>query len=122
MSDVRIRMMTVDDVVLGLRLSRQAGWNQTEADWQRLLSFEPKGCFVAELDGCAVGTTTTCVLGRVAWIAMVLVDQDARGKGVSTQLLRHAVDYLQGRRIPTIPRILFTWVFPIAASSGERSG
>jgi len=52
MKTVQIRTMTTNDLALGLRLSRQAGWNQTGADWVRLLYFEPEGCFVAELDGC----------------------------------------------------------------------
>ena len=102
MKTVQIRTMTIGDVPLGLRLSRQAGWNQTEADWLRFLQFEPDGCFVAELAGCAVGTTTTCVLGQVAWIAMVLVEIDARGQGIGTRLLRHALDYLDARRVPTV--------------------
>ena len=74
MKAIHIRAMKNEDRELGLRLSRQARWNQTEADWLRLLHFEADGCFVAELDGFAVGTTTTCVLGQVAWIAMVLAD------------------------------------------------
>jgi len=102
MKTVRIRTMTTDDLALGLRLSRQAGWNQTEADWLRLMYFEPEGCFVAELDGAAVGTTTTCVLGHVAWIAMVLVDENHRRRGVGTHLLRHALDHLDSRQVPTI--------------------
>jgi GNAT superfamily N-acetyltransferase len=94
--------MTVNDLPLGLRLSRQAGWNQIEADWLRLLYFEPAGCFVAEIDGSGVGTTTTCVLGEVAWIAMVLVDQEHRRKGIGTHLLKHALDYLDSRSVPTV--------------------
>ena len=54
MMTIQIRKMTTDDLTLGLRLSRQAGWNQTEADWSRLMYFEPEGCFVAELDGSNV--------------------------------------------------------------------
>jgi GNAT superfamily N-acetyltransferase len=102
MKTIRIRTMTTDDLALGLRLSRQAGWNQNEADWLRFLYFEPDGCFTAELDELAVGTTTTCLLGHVAWIAMVLVDVDARSKGVGTQLLRYALDYLDDRQVSTI--------------------
>jgi GNAT superfamily N-acetyltransferase len=102
MKSVHIRTMTTDDLALGLALSRQAGWNQTAADWLRLMYFEPEGCFVAELDGSAVGTTTTCVLGRVAWIAMVLVDENHRRRGVGTHLLGHALDHLDDRQVPTI--------------------
>jgi len=99
---VHIRTMTTKDLELGLSLSRQAGWNQTEADWLRLMYFEPEGCFVAELDGSAVGTTTTCVLDHVAWIAMVLVDENHRRRGIGTHLLRHALDHLDRRHVSTI--------------------
>jgi len=94
--------MTIDDLRLGLRLSRQAGWNQTESDWLRFMNTESEGCFVAELNGCSVGTTTTCIFENVAWIAMVLVDKDARGQGVGTKLLRHSLDYLDGLKIRTV--------------------
>ena len=94
--------MTIDDLRLGLRLSRQAGWNQTESDWLRFMNLEPEGCFVAELNGCSVGTTTTCIFEKVAWIAMVIVDKNARGQGVGTKLLKHSLDYLDGRKVKTI--------------------
>lgn len=94
--------MTIDDLRLGLRLSRQAGWNQTESDWLRFMNMEPEGCFVAELNGCPVGTTTTCIFDKVAWIAMVLVDTESRGQGVGTKLLKHSLDYLDGRKVKTV--------------------
>jgi GNAT superfamily N-acetyltransferase len=94
---VHIRPLTAADLPLGLHLSRQAGWNQTEADWRRALALEPDGCFVAELDGTPVGTTTLCLFGPVAWVAMVLVDASWRGRGVGRALLEHALAYLEGR-------------------------
>jgi GNAT superfamily N-acetyltransferase len=94
--------MTAADVPLGMRLKAQAGWNQTEADWRRALRLGAGGCFVAELDGAAVGTTTTCVFGPVAWVAMVLVDEAARGRGVGTALTRHALRYLDGRGVRSV--------------------
>ena len=99
---IEIRLMTIDDLKLGLRLTKQAGWNQTESDWLRFMNMEPTGCFVAELNGPSVGTTTTCVLGQVAWIAMVLVDVNARGRGVGTALLKHALNYLDERKVKTV--------------------
>ncbi|MFC1604302.1 GNAT family N-acetyltransferase [Planctomycetota bacterium] len=99
---IDIRLMTIDDLRLGLRLSRQAGWNQIESDWLRFMNTEPEGCFVAELDGCPVGTTTTCIFDNVAWIAMVLVDKKAQGQGVGTKLLKYSLDYLDGRKVKTI--------------------
>jgi len=96
---IEIRLMTIDDLQLGMRLTQQAGWNQTESDWLRFMKLEPQGCFVAELDGYPVGTTTTCIFSQVAWIAMVLVGINARGKGVGTTLLKHAIEFLQRREV-----------------------
>jgi len=99
---IEIRLMTIDDLQLGLRLSRQAGWNQTESDWLRFMNLEPEGCFVADLNGCSVGTTTTCIFGPIAWIAMVLVDKNARGQGIGTRLLKHSLDYLNVGKVKTV--------------------
>ena len=99
---IQIRQMTIDDVPLGLKLTRQAGWNQTESDLHRFLKLEPEGCFVAEFGGRSVGTTTTCILGHVAWVAMVLVDVDARSKGIGTELLKHSLNYLDKRNVKTV--------------------
>lgn len=99
---IQLRQMTIGDVSLGMRLKNQAGWNQIEADWRRFLALEPDGCFVAELDGKPVATTTTCVFDSVAWIAMVLVDEPARHQGIATRLVDHAVRYLEGRGVETV--------------------
>jgi GNAT superfamily N-acetyltransferase len=99
---IRIRPMSSADIPLGMRLKAEAGWNQTEADWCRFLWLQPDGCFVAELDGAEVGTTTTCIFGSVAWVAMVLVDQAVRGRGIGMALMRHALAFLDGRGVPTV--------------------
>ena len=99
---LHIRPMTDADLTLGLRLSEQAHWNQTEADWQRLLDLQPDGGFVAEWDGMPVGTTMTTIFGPVAWVSMVLVEETARGQGIGTALVRHALEFLDLRGIPTI--------------------
>jgi GNAT superfamily N-acetyltransferase len=99
---IHIRAMAAQDIELGLRLKDQAGWNQTEADWHRFLDLEPKGCFVAEWDGRPVATTTTCLLGTVGWIAMVLVDESTRNRGIGTRLVEHAVTELLTRGARTI--------------------
>ena len=65
---LRVRGMSAADVPLGLQLTGQAGWNQTEADWRRFLDLQPDGCFVAELDGAAAGTAAAFVFGPVAWV------------------------------------------------------
>lgn len=97
-----LRPMTSHDVDLGMRLKAQAGWNQIPADWRRFLELEPGGCFVAEWEGRPVATTTTCVFGQVAWIAMVLVDEPFRHRGIATRLVQRALEYLDGRSVATV--------------------
>ncbi|MHB9024979.1 MAG: GNAT family N-acetyltransferase [Armatimonadota bacterium] len=99
---ISIRTMTPADIPFGLRLKREANWNQVEGDWRRFLLLEPDGCFVAEWSGEPVGTLAVCILGPVAWVGMVLVDARMRGKGVGTALMRHALDYLDGLGVPTV--------------------
>ncbi len=99
---IHLRLMVPRDVPLGMRLKEQAGWNQTEADWQRCLMLQPDGCFVAERDGVAVGTVTTCIFGPIAWIAMVLVDAAVRGQGIGRTLLDHALAFLDSRDVSTV--------------------
>jgi predicted N-acetyltransferase YhbS len=99
---IRIRPMTRDDLALGMRLKTQAGWNQTEADWRRYLRLGGNGSFVAELDGAAVGTTVTFIFESVAWVAMVLVDEAVRGRGIGTALMQHALAFLDGRGVKSV--------------------
>jgi predicted N-acetyltransferase YhbS len=98
-----IRRLTPGDIPAGLRLSRAANWNQTAADWQRLLTWEPDGCFVLDVAGQTVGTvTTTCYGTALAWVGMVLVDADWRRQGFGRRLLLHALDRLAQRGVGTV--------------------
>src|SRR5206468_9315314 len=93
---ITVRSMRSDDLVLADRLREQAGWNQTLADWQRVLAWEPDGCFVAEQDERIVGTITTTIYGtELAWVGMMLVDQDSRRHGIGRRLLTYALDWLE---------------------------
>jgi len=99
---LNIRPMTDADLPFGLRLSDQAHWNQTDADWRRLLDMHSKGAWVAEWDGAPAGTTVTSRFGPVAWISMVLIDEAMRGQGIGTALAKHALAELDRARIPTV--------------------
>src|SRR6266480_4275307 len=99
---ISIRLMRASDVGLGLQLSGRAGWNQVAADWQRLLELQPDGCFVAEWNGRPVGTTMTCLFGPVAWVAMVLVEESLRGRGIGRALMRRALEFLDRQSVATV--------------------
>lgn len=96
-----IRAMTHNDIALGMRLKQQAGWNQVEADWRRFLAMPPGG-FVGLWNGEPAGTAVGLLMGRVGWVAMVLVDREFRGRGIGTQLTQHAVEQCQAAGASTV--------------------
>ena len=113
--------MTSADISAGMRLKDIAGWNQTKEDWERFLQAEPEGCFAAEWNGRVVGTVTTIVYeGRFAWIGMVLVDPQLRGKGIGTALLQKAIDHLDAKKVPCVKLDATPQGKPIYARLGFR--
>jgi ribosomal protein S18 acetylase RimI-like enzyme len=100
---IHLRLLTEADIPFGMTLKNLAGWNQLPADWKRLLSLEPAGCFLALCNGMPAGTVTTTSYGsKLAWIGMVLVLPEFRRQGIGTALLNKAVEYLRGRDVEVI--------------------
>jgi GNAT superfamily N-acetyltransferase len=73
-------------------LVREAGWNQTVADWRIFL--ELGTAYAVRNNGRAIATAATLPYGRFAWISMVLVAGEHRRRGLGTRLLRRAIDDL----------------------------
>lgn len=95
---LRIRSMDDNDLADGLRLKSEAGWNQVEQDWRRVLALDRAGCFVAEQAGRVVGTVVatrfpTAAAETVAWIGLMLVAGDLRGQGIGRRLMERALEY-----------------------------
>ena len=102
---ITIRTMTRADIDLGMRLKEQAGWNQTEDDWRRLIESDPEGVFVAELTQGSVpagAAATVCYGKRLGWIGMVLVGPRFRRRGIGTRLVNRCIEYLRERGVETI--------------------
>lgn len=97
-----IRNMGRSDIPSGMHLKQSAGWNQTEADWRRLIDVQPDGCFLAEIDGRPVGTVTTSRFGAVGWIAMMLVDEAFRGRGIGRALMVGALEDLERHGVSSV--------------------
>ena len=100
---VKMRLMTAEDIPFGMRLKNIAGWNQIEADWRRFIDLEPEGCSVAILERRRVGTvTTTCYGKRFAWVGMVLVPPEERRKGIGTALLHKGISCCEEKGVEVV--------------------
>lgn len=75
-----------------MALSTEAGWNQTTADWHRLLRLG-RGFGVAERGGPLVASAVILPYdSALAWISMVLVNARWRRRGLASILMDEALD------------------------------
>lgn len=89
---LEIERLTADDTDDAWSLSTQAGWNQTWADWRRLVELFPETCFAGRVDGDIVATSTLATYdATVGWIGMVLVDGDHRRRGYGSEIFERAL-------------------------------
>lgn len=96
-------LLTSKNVPAALELSTAAGWNQTAADWRRLLELEPDGCFGIESDGRLAATATLLSYGtRLAWVGMVLTHSDYQRRGFARQLVKATLDVADERGIECV--------------------
>ncbi len=93
---MEIRKLQHSDLDAAYRLSTQANWNQLPADWQRLIDLWPEHCF-AGFDGSKLVATGVLATYRkaLAWIGMILVDQDYRHRGLGTQMFAAIIDHAE---------------------------
>ena len=97
------RLLRSEDIAAALTLSAQAGWNQTEDDWQTLLDLAPDSCWGIELDGTLAATTTLLCYGRrLGWIGMVLTSQKHRRRGLAKTLLAKVLAQADKMAVQTI--------------------
>lgn len=102
------------------RLSVDAGWNQTAADWQRVCELEPEGCFGIRCDGRLVATASSLCYGpELAWIGMVLTDRAHRGRGLARTLMNRCLEFLE-KRVRLIRLDATDMGKPLYASLGFR--
>jgi len=102
-TQVKIQLLTENDLNEAMRLIEPANWNQTRHDWLRLFRLEPQGCFAAWIHDRLVATITTTTYGTgLAWIGMMFVDPEYRRRGIATKLMRIALDYLQARGVAIV--------------------
>jgi GNAT superfamily N-acetyltransferase len=98
-----LRQLKPADIPAALRLSTEAGWNQTAEDWQLLLELAPDGCFGIEIDGELASTATmVCYASDLAWIGMVLTHERYRGRGFAKRLLTKLISLADESHIRSV--------------------
>jgi GNAT superfamily N-acetyltransferase len=95
--------LSFDHIAEAVALSETEGWNQTAADWRRLIELEPDGCFAVREGDQLIGTVTTATYGpTLAWIGMMIVHREHRRRGLGAALMRLALEYLASRGVATV--------------------
>lgn len=95
-TDFILRTMELRDIASAMKLSSAEGWNQTEKDWERLVENPENICKAAERENKVIGTATAMnYSNQTAWIGMVLVDKEFRGRGISRILLTRLFEELK---------------------------
>src|SRR5262245_45751116 len=95
-----IRPLQLTDIPAALLLSTQAGWNQLDADWRRLIDLWPETCIAGCEDGKLVATGTLATYGAdIAWVGMILVDESCRGRGLGGAIFDAIIALADERRI-----------------------
>ena len=95
----RQRDLTEGDLPRAAALSAACGWNQTIPDWRVFLRHgRARGLDDGHPDSLAATAAALPYGDDLAWISMVLVRPDLRGRGFATALMRWALDALPGRR------------------------
>lgn len=94
---LQLRRMELSHMESLMRLKNAEGWNQLEEDWSMLISYRDSVNLVAVLNERVVGSVTALnYAGTVAWIGMMLVEKDYRGRGIGRALMLRAMEKLKG--------------------------
>ena len=88
--------LSLEDVPAALRLSSEAGWNQTADDWA--IFIRHGAVFgLRDPDGALIATTAVLPYVEFGFVAMVLVTPVWRRRGLATRLVEAAIGSLRGR-------------------------
>ena len=91
MAKVRFDFLSVENLDQALGLSTEAGWNQTQEDWEMIVSHP--GLHLAAWNGSELIGTTCCLdFQNCTWVAMVLVDSKYRRQGIASYMIERVFE------------------------------
>lgn len=95
---MKIRSMHGSDLDFAARCTAAEGWaGETREVFEGFLSYDPRGCFIAEEKNKRIGLCIATSYGESGFIGELIVIQEERGRGVGSRLLNHSIRYLRRR-------------------------
>lgn len=102
MARAEVRRLDERDIDAAIRLTDLEAWGYTQADFLRLLTLSPEGCFAAVRAGEIIGVLTTTSYGPVAFLGAVMVAPDHRDGGVGKAMMSAALRHLSRSGVRTV--------------------
>ena len=101
--NVTIRRMKPSDLTFAAECTTAEKWVSEDIHTFKGFYFhDPGGCLLAELSGKPVGICIATSYGESGFIGELIVQVEARGRGIGTALLKYGVNYLLDRGSKTI--------------------
>lgn len=100
-SDFEIGTLRAEEIGDADALVKEAGWNQTEADWRIFLDFGT--VYVIRDKGKVIATAAALPYGgKFAWISMVLISGYYRRQGLGTKLMQRCIADLTAKGLTPV--------------------
>lgn len=113
--------MEAADIPFALALTATEGWGYGAEDFHRFMEMDPQGSLVAWADDERVGLATVTSYGVTAWIGNVIVQPEARAKGVGRALVEEALAYCEAEGTESCWLNAYVHVVPFYEGLGFRS-
>jgi ribosomal protein S18 acetylase RimI-like enzyme len=97
-----IRRFRSEDLEFALAQTLREGWDNTTAIFRLILEHDPRGSFVAEVDGQRAGMVTTTSFPHSSWLGNLIVVPEGRRTGLGERLMRHAISHLEEHGVETM--------------------
>ncbi len=98
----KILPFTEDDIPEAMDLKNALGWNQTVADWKRFLYLAGEGSFKVLIEYRLAATCFVFIRDHIAWLAMLIVKEEYKRRGIGRALMEKSLTYCKERGIKLI--------------------
>lgn len=98
----QILPFTEYDIPEAMELKNALGWNQTVLDWKRFLCLAEESCFKVVIDRHLAATCFLFIRDHIAWLAMLIVKEEYKRRGIGRALMEKSLEYCKERGITLI--------------------